>query len=113
MASTPAQIRHLVDRAIRIAKAERTVTCIIIPNDVQEMPAVETPPRKHGTVHSGIGYMSPRVAARRRASFQKRKICRKRRMFLTPEKKLRCWSALARSRQPTKSSKLRMFSVRA
>ncbi len=61
MASTPAQIRHLIDRAIRIAKAERTVTCIIIPNDVQEMPSVEKPPRKHGTVHSGIGYMSPRV----------------------------------------------------
>ena len=61
MASTPAQIRHLIDRAIRIAKAERTVTCIIIPNDVQEMAAVETPPRKHGTVHSGIGYSSPRV----------------------------------------------------
>src|ERR1043166_5541514 len=49
MASTPAAIRHLIDRAIRIAKAERTVTCIIIPNDVQEMPAVPTPPRKHGT----------------------------------------------------------------
>lgn len=61
MASTPAQIRHLIDRAIRIAKAERTVTCMIIPNDVQEMPAVETPPRKHGTVHSGIGYSAPRV----------------------------------------------------
>src|ERR671930_41705 len=56
-----AAIRHLIDRAIRIAKAERTVTCIIIPNDVQEMPAVETPPRKHGTVHSGIGYASPHV----------------------------------------------------
>jgi pyruvate dehydrogenase (quinone) len=61
MASTPAQIRHLIDRAIRIAKAERTVTCVIIPNDVQEMPAVPVPPRKHGTVHSGIGYTSPRV----------------------------------------------------
>lgn len=61
MASTPAQVRHLIDRAIRIAKAERTVTCVIIPNDVQEMPAVEKPPRKHGTVHSGIGYSSPRV----------------------------------------------------
>src|ERR1051325_9861477 len=61
MASTPAAIRHLIDRAIRIAKAERTVTCIIIPNDVQEMAAVETPPRKHGTVHSGVGYASPRV----------------------------------------------------
>src|SRR5437763_15950128 len=61
MASTPAAIRHLIDRAIRIAKAERTVTCIIIPNDVQEMPAVETPPRKHGTIHSGVGYAAPRV----------------------------------------------------
>jgi pyruvate dehydrogenase (quinone) len=61
MASTPAQVRHLVDRAIRIAKAERTVTCLIFPNDLQEMPAVEKPPRKHGTVHSGIGYSQPRV----------------------------------------------------
>src|ERR1051325_4047786 len=61
MASTPAAIRHLIDRAIRIAKAERTVTCIIIPNDVQEMSAVEAPPRKHGTIHSGVGYAPPRV----------------------------------------------------
>ena len=61
MASTPAAIRHLVDRAIRIAKAERTVTCIIIPNDLQEMAAVPAPPRKHGTIHSGAGYSSPRV----------------------------------------------------
>nr|MBA3650788.1 thiamine pyrophosphate-requiring protein [Chthoniobacterales bacterium] len=61
MASTASQIRHLVDRAIRIAKAERTVTCLIIPNDLQEMDAVETPPRKHGTIHSGAGYSSPRV----------------------------------------------------
>jgi pyruvate dehydrogenase (quinone) len=61
MASTPAQIRHLIDRAIRIAQAERTVTCVIVPNDIQEMEAVPVPPRKHGTVHSGTGYMSPRV----------------------------------------------------
>src|ERR671923_2386871 len=40
MATHPAQMRHLVDRAVRIAKAERTVTCVIIPNDVQEMDAV-------------------------------------------------------------------------
>ena len=64
MATTPAQVRHLVDRAIRIAKAERTVTCIIFPNDLQEMPAVEKPPRQHGTVHSGIGYAQPRVVPR-------------------------------------------------
>ncbi len=51
----PAQVRHLVDRAMRIARDQRTVTCIILPHDLQELPAVETPPREHGTVHSGIG----------------------------------------------------------
>ena len=56
MATTPAQVRHLVDRAMRIARDRRTVTCIVFPNDVQDMEAVERPPRKHGTVHSGIGY---------------------------------------------------------
>src|SRR3954467_8990436 len=61
MASAPVQIRHLVDRAIRMAAAERTVTCIILPNDVQELEAVETPPRKHGTVLSGFGHSDPRV----------------------------------------------------
>jgi pyruvate dehydrogenase (quinone) len=61
MASTPAQIRHLVDRAMRIAQAERTVTCIILPNDVQEMDAVEHAPRRHGASFSGIGYSSPVV----------------------------------------------------
>ncbi len=55
----PAQVRHVVDRAIRIAAAERTVTCIIVPNDVQEMDAVESPPRAHGNVYSGIGYAQP------------------------------------------------------
>src|ERR1700748_2913194 len=34
MATHPAQIRHLVDRAVRIALAEKTVTCLIIPNDL-------------------------------------------------------------------------------
>jgi pyruvate dehydrogenase (quinone) len=61
MAMEPAQIRHLVDRACRIALAERTVTAIIVPNDVQESPAVKQPPHKHGTVHSSPGYRRPRV----------------------------------------------------
>jgi len=60
-ASTPAQIRHLIDRAVRIARAERTVTCVIVPNDLQMEPAVETPPAAHGTVHSGLGFTTPRV----------------------------------------------------
>ncbi|MGY2461067.1 thiamine pyrophosphate-requiring protein [Vreelandella sulfidaeris] len=59
MATSPAQIRHLVDRAIRIALSERTVTAIIIPNDLQTQPAVETPPHAHGTIHSGVGYAAP------------------------------------------------------
>jgi pyruvate dehydrogenase (quinone) len=61
MAMTPVQIRQLIDRAVRIAVAERTVTCVIVPNDVQEMKAVEAPPRQHGTVHTGVGYSAPRV----------------------------------------------------
>lgn len=60
-ASHPAQIRHLIDRALRIAKAERTVTCIILPADLQEAPAVKTPEHLHGTLHSGIGHALPRV----------------------------------------------------
>ncbi|MGI4811912.1 MAG: thiamine pyrophosphate-requiring protein [Janthinobacterium lividum] len=59
-ASAPAQVRHLVDRSIRIALGERRVTALILPNDLQDMP-YEEPPRRHGTVHSGIGYTAPRV----------------------------------------------------
>ncbi len=61
MASDPVQIRHLIDRSIRIAKSERTVTCIIIPNDIQMMDAVPVPPRKHGTIHSGVGHANTRI----------------------------------------------------
>jgi pyruvate dehydrogenase (quinone) len=60
MATVPAQVRHLVDRAVRIAKAERTVTCLIIPNDLQELP-YEDPPRIHGALFSGVGFCQPRV----------------------------------------------------
>jgi pyruvate dehydrogenase (quinone) len=60
MVTTPSQMRHIVDRAMRIAQVERNVCCIIIPNDVQEMDA-EKPPREHGSVFSGIGYQPPRT----------------------------------------------------
>src|SRR5579884_2874951 len=60
IAMEPTQIRHLVDRACRIALAARTVTAIIIPNDVQEAEA-QDPPHAHGTVHSSPGYTPPRV----------------------------------------------------
>ncbi|MBY4947445.1 thiamine pyrophosphate-requiring protein [Cupriavidus respiraculi] len=61
MAVTPAQVRHLIDRAIRIARDQRTVTCVILPNDIQDMPAVAEPPAEHGTIHSGAGYVPPVV----------------------------------------------------
>jgi pyruvate dehydrogenase (quinone) len=56
MVTEPNQVRHVIDRAIRIAQAERTVTCVILPNDVQELDAVEQPPHKHGSVHTGVGF---------------------------------------------------------
>jgi pyruvate dehydrogenase (quinone) len=60
MATVPEQMRHLIDRAIRIALAQRTVTCLIVPNDLASAKAVE-PPRAHGTVHSSVGYTPPRI----------------------------------------------------
>jgi pyruvate dehydrogenase (quinone) len=59
-AMVPAQVRHLIDRAMRIAIAKRRVTALVFPNDLQEA-EYEEPPRKHGTVHSGVGFMLPRV----------------------------------------------------
>jgi len=60
-AMAPEQVRHLVDRAMRIATVERTVTCLVIPHDVQELDAVETPPHTHGTVHSAVGVRRPEI----------------------------------------------------
>jgi pyruvate dehydrogenase (quinone) len=60
MCTEPSQVRHLVDRAIRIALTNRTVTCIILPSDVQ-MLDYEEPARQHGTVHSGLGYLKPDI----------------------------------------------------
>jgi pyruvate dehydrogenase (quinone) len=59
-ANEPSQVRHLVDRAIRTALGERRVTALILPNDIQEMEYKE-PARKHGTLHSGIGYQRPKM----------------------------------------------------
>jgi pyruvate dehydrogenase (quinone) len=58
--TTPEQARHLIDRAVRVALASRTVTCVIVPDDVQELPYSE-PPRAHGAVNSGGPIPRPRV----------------------------------------------------
>jgi len=59
-AMVPAQLRHLIDRAFRIALSQRSVTAIIIPGDLQEETMVQ-PPKEHATVHTGTGFSSPRV----------------------------------------------------
>src|SRR4051812_38062719 len=61
MAAAPEQVRHLLDRAVRIALAERTPTCLILPTDVQELKAVPSPPHEHYMAHSGVGFSRPRV----------------------------------------------------
>jgi pyruvate dehydrogenase (quinone) len=58
--TTPEQARHLIDRAVRVALASRTVTCVIVPDDVQELPYSE-PPRAHGAVNAGGPIPRPRV----------------------------------------------------
>src|SRR3954452_13077338 len=57
---TAEQARHLIDRAVRVALASRTVTCVIVPDDVQEMPYSD-PPRMHGAVKAGGPIALPRV----------------------------------------------------
>ncbi len=58
--ATPEQAPHLVDRAVHIAQAERAVTALIFPQDVQEEEAAD-PPRAHGAVGSSSRPLSPTV----------------------------------------------------
>ncbi|MFN2581296.1 MAG: thiamine pyrophosphate-requiring protein [Candidatus Dormibacteria bacterium] len=59
--NVPAQARHVIDRALRIAQAEQTVTAIIFPADVQEMEAI--PQQKPGlkAVYTGVGFVKRRL----------------------------------------------------
>lgn len=61
MVTVPAQLRHAIDRAFRIAMSRRGVTALIIPNDVQTEEAVTTPPHEHGALLSSVGYRPPRI----------------------------------------------------
>src|SRR6266480_3395633 len=56
----PPQARHVIDRAIRIAQASRSVTAVIVPEDVQES-EYQDPPGMHGAVYSSIGFSEPEV----------------------------------------------------
>jgi pyruvate dehydrogenase (quinone) len=59
-AAAPAQVRHMIDRGIRIALDERKVAALIFPNELQDLP-YEDPPRKHGAVFLGVGYSKPKI----------------------------------------------------
>ncbi|MBV8490447.1 MAG: thiamine pyrophosphate-requiring protein [Candidatus Eremiobacteraeota bacterium] len=61
--AAPEAVRHIVDRAMRTAIGYRSVTAVIVPKDIQEQP-YEEPPRKHETLHSGVGYSRPIVVPR-------------------------------------------------
>jgi pyruvate dehydrogenase (quinone) len=58
LASVPEQVRHLIDRAVRIAHNKRAVSCVILPNDLQELDYTD-PPLAHGATHTGTGYAGP------------------------------------------------------
>ncbi len=61
--SSPAAVRHCIDRAFRIAMDQNTVTCLIFPKDIQEEAAVPEPPQRHDHALTGIScpvpYMVP------------------------------------------------------
>src|SRR5439155_17214837 len=63
--NSPIAARHVIDRAIRIALDQSTVTCVILPKDVQEEKAVPEPPQKHDTAFTGIGFAVPHMIPKR------------------------------------------------
>lgn len=59
-ASAPAQVRHLIDRCIRVAKATNAPSVIILPKDIQDE-TYEEPAVAHGFTRSGVGYSKPKI----------------------------------------------------
>ena len=60
MVTVPDQARHAIDRAFRIAQAERCPTALILPSDVQGLKHAD-PEDVHYSTHSGVGYSRPIV----------------------------------------------------
>ncbi len=94
-AVVPEQVRTCIDRAVRIAQAKRAVTCVIIPNDLQELD-YEDAPMAHGATHTGVGYPGDLDVARTLP------ICERSPKSSTRARRLRCWLAPARCTPPTK-----------
>ncbi len=58
--ATPMHAQLVVDRAIRVAQAERCPTVVILPADVQDM-TVQEPDREHWVSRTGVGHVSTAV----------------------------------------------------
>jgi pyruvate dehydrogenase (quinone) len=63
MLGKPQQVRHVLDRAVRVAIGHRTVTCVIVPHDLQRE-EYEEPEHEHGMQHSSVAISTPRVLPR-------------------------------------------------
>jgi pyruvate dehydrogenase (quinone) len=59
--NTPEAARHAIDRALRTAIDQRTVTCVIIPKDIQEEAAPEEPRQIHNSLHTSVGAPIARI----------------------------------------------------
>ncbi len=59
-AEVPSQVRMLVDRGMRTAIARCGVTVLVLPKDIQDA-TYQAPPRKHGAVPTGVGYVRPSI----------------------------------------------------
>ncbi len=90
MASTPEQVRHLVDRAVRIAQAERTVTCIIL----AERRAGDGRGRE-AAARARDHSLRPRLFGAA-ASSRRKRTCAGRQMPSMPARRSPFWSAPAR-----------------
>ncbi len=62
--ASPMALRHVVDRAFRVAHGYRAVTVVIVPKDIQEEKYVD-PPHKHNTLHSSVGLAKPVIVPQR------------------------------------------------
>ena len=72
-ASAPAQVKHLIDRCVRLARASNGPTVLILPKDVQDEDK-EEPAVAHGITRSGVGY-SAACGPRVKRSLRARRLC--------------------------------------
>ncbi len=61
MVTVPEQIPQVIDRALRTALGEHTVTALIVPVDVQTLRVPDEPPREHFVWYTAPGYSEPRA----------------------------------------------------